>query len=73
MNALWLAPLLLVGLAVIWAAVQLAWLACMKQPASTDALARTGPCGGDCGSGPCPGRSGIHPDQMDDSKGDRQS
>ncbi|TVS19074.1 MAG: hypothetical protein EA417_01435 [Gammaproteobacteria bacterium] len=54
MNALWLAPLILVGLALLWAAVQRAWLVCMDQPASADALARSGPCGCDCAPGSCP-------------------
>jgi hypothetical protein len=48
MSALWVAPLLLVLLSLAWFAVQRAWLACMKRPADSDALARPGYCGTSC-------------------------
>jgi len=48
MNALWVAPLLLVLLSLAWFAVQRAWLACMQRPADSDALARPGYCGTSC-------------------------
>ena len=48
MSALWVAPLLLVVLSLGWFAVQRAWLACMEQPADSDALARPGACGTAC-------------------------
>jgi len=60
-KAFWVAPLLLVALGLFWFAVQRAWLACMQQPADSDALERPGSCGGGCACRvDCP-RRGIKP------------
>ncbi|MEX2482036.1 MAG: hypothetical protein WD928_14360 [Gammaproteobacteria bacterium] len=48
MKSLWLTPLALALLAWAWFWVQRAWVACMQQPADTDALARVGGCGAAC-------------------------
>jgi hypothetical protein len=57
MSALWVCPVLLVGLSLGWFAVQRAWLACMQRPPDSDALARPGFCGAACACHPdCPRR-----------------
>ena len=48
MSSLWVAPVFLALLSLGWLAVQRAWLACMRQPADGDALARPGYCGASC-------------------------
>ncbi|MCC5867880.1 MAG: hypothetical protein JJU27_05150 [Gammaproteobacteria bacterium] len=48
MSQLWIGPVLLCLLYLLWFAVQRAWLACMDQPADRDALERPGYCGMAC-------------------------
>lgn len=57
MSQLLIAPLLLVGLCLVWLGVQRAWLRCMGQSPERDALDRPGLCGPACAcSGECPRR-----------------
>ena len=57
MSQIWVGPLLLVALCLIWFAVQRAWLACMGEPPEKDALERPGYCGTACTCrGDCPRR-----------------
>ena len=57
MSQVWIGPLLLAALCLVWFAVQRAWVACMGEPADKDALERPGYCGGDCACrGECPRR-----------------
>jgi hypothetical protein len=48
MSQLWIGPVLLTLLCVVWFAVQRAWIWCMGQPADRDALQRPGYCGTAC-------------------------
>jgi hypothetical protein len=48
MSQLIIAPLLLVGLCLVWLGVQRAWIACMGQTSDRDALERPSLCGPSC-------------------------
>ncbi|QOC23292.1 hypothetical protein IC757_03835 [Wenzhouxiangella sp. AB-CW3] len=48
MSQIWIGPVVLVVLCLVWFAVQRAWLKCMDQPAESDALARPSACGTSC-------------------------
>ena len=48
MSQIWIGPVLLALLYVVWFAVQRAWVSCMDQPAERDALERPGYCGTAC-------------------------
>jgi hypothetical protein len=54
MNTMWIAPGALALLALAWCTVQRAWLHCMGQPPSDDALSRPG-CGSAASMGCCGG------------------
>ena len=57
MSQIWLGPLLLVTLCLVWLAVQRAWVAVMGESPDKDALERPGYCGGSCACrGECPRR-----------------
>ena len=55
MSQIWIGPVVLVLLCLVWFAVQRAWVACMGEPVDKDALERPGYCGGSCACrGDCP-------------------
>jgi len=55
MSQIWIGPVVLVLLCLVWFAVQRAWIACMGESADKDALERPGYCGRACACrGECP-------------------
>lgn len=48
MSQIWIGPVLLALLCLVWFAVQRAWISCMDHPADRDALERPGYCGTAC-------------------------
>lgn len=65
MTAIWLAPLILCLLVLLWFRVQRAWIASMEEPEDADALLRPGACGNACRCAPPPADAYMDEDEME--------